>query len=679
MPATSTLKWDEAAYFTKRTMLCVAAVLLLVAGFTAARILFFYQYLPEFNEAQPGEIARAFLVGIRFDLSTSVFVSSPFMFALLIPGVVWTRKALRFLLGGMLVWHLVLLFYIFIDVQYYAFAARHLTFEIKNTWQDVGVFVKIGLMDYFWPSMALLAFMALFALVFTLMAKRLIKGIGDRPGGKRTLAVEVVGLVVFAGLCVFVARGGTQPKPLGINDAYFSEDLAVGALALNGIFTTLDNLNDMAKGYDSLEYLKDLGEFMPEDEAEVAGLIVAGDREVSAPGFPLLRSYTYPPEEARRMNVVVFVMESWSAKYMGALGGKLSATPFFDSLAPDGLLMENCFANAQRSVEGLPAVLGSLPSWRGMVFGKGGLFYQSRLEPVPRALARDGYTTLFAHGAPADSMRFEGIVKRLGFETHMSMKDFPDYRQHHDGVWGVYDDHVMLSVEERLREMKEPFFTVVYSLSSHTPYAIPSEEFRVFGDDVNYADFLNSFRYADYSLGKFFEKARQSDYFEDTLFVITADHAEGRSTSGRLYEQYHIPCFFYAPGGQVPPGRMDSLAGQVDVMPTIMDMLRLPVTYTGWGRSMLAPGRRALVLPQGDRFVYAEGDYLLYANIDRPIKMYNYRENTKRNLLQKKRRHLWDDRAGQMHSSLMKYLRFSYALIKDNRVSPPKETSGQKE
>ncbi len=225
--------------------------------------------------------------------------------------------------------------------------------------------------------------------------------------------------------------------------------------------------------------------------------------------------------------------------------------------------------------------------------------------------------------------------------------------------------------------MNKPFFAVVYSLSSHTPYAIPSEDFRVYGDEVEYADFLNSFRYSDHALEKFFEKARQSEYFNDTLFVITADHAEGRSTSGSLFEQHHIPCFFYTPGGELAPGRRASLAGQVDVMPTILDILRLPVAYTGWGRSMLAPGSRALVLPQGERFVYAEDDILLYADTGGPIQMFNYRDDRTKNLMS--RENIQPEaviRAKEIHDRLKKYLRFSYGLIRDNRMAPPKDAPG---
>ncbi len=669
---------DKAAYTARRLRLCAGALLLLVAGFASARVLFFFQYAKEFEGALQSEVAGAFLAGLRFDIATSLIVNVPFFLLLMIPGVVWPRRALRTILGAMLLWHLVLLFYIFIDVQYYAFAARHLTFEIKNTWQDVGVFVKIGLMDYLGPSLGLMVFMAAFSAAFAALMLRLSKGLDERRRGLKILVADVLGLVVLAVAGLVIARGGLQDKPLGMNDAYFSSNPAIGALALNGVYTTLDSLNTYVSSGDQLAYVKDLGQPAAGDEAQVTALIVARDREETIPGYPLMRRYSYAPGEARRMNVVIFVMESWSAKYMGALGGELSATPFFDSLAPSGLLMESCLANAQRSVEGLPALLGSLPSWRGLVFGKGGLFYQSRIEPVARSLGREGYTTLFAHGAPADSMRFEGIVKRLGFETHMSMKDFPDYKRHHDGVWGVFDEHVMLTVEQRLREMKKPFFAVVYSLSSHTPYAIPSDEFRVYGSDVEHADFLNSFKYSDHALGKFFEKASQSDYFEDTLFVITADHAEGRSTSGSLFEKYHIPCFFYTPGGELEPGRRDSLAGQVDMMPTILDILRLPVAYTGWGRSVLAPGRRALVLPHGDRFVYVEDDMLLYADTGVPIKMFDYRDDKTKDLLSRK--NIQPEagiRAKEAHDRMKKYLRFSYGRIRDNRVAPPKSNSTQ--
>lgn len=658
-----------------RLLFCVGSTLLLIVGLQAARVLFYLQYSGEFAGVSPWVVFQAFAVGLRFDAATAVIVSAPVMLLFLLPGLDRLLPLrplpglLRLVAAGLLLWHLLVLVYTFIDVQYYAFVSRHLTFEISNTWQDAGVFVQIGVRDYMGFTIGLLVFLALYVLLFAALVSRTGLGTAAALRKQWAFAGDLFVLVVFAALCIVVARGGFQMKPLGLNDAYFSEEPSIGALALNGVYTTLDSFNNGFNASKSLDY----GEPDPDDKAEVTRLIVAQDRESSAPGYPLLRQYNYAPEQARRMNVVVFIMESWSAKFTGALGGEVSATPFFDSLAPKGLIMENCLANAQRSVEGLPAVLGSLPSWSGLVFGRGGLFYQSRLIPVPLALARDGYTTLFAHGAPADSMGFEGIIKRLGFVTHVSMKDFPEYRKHHDGVWGVYDEHAFVSLDARLRKLDTPFFAATYSLSSHTPYTIPSDKFRFFDKGVEHADFLNSIRYSDYSLGRFFELAAQSPYFENTLFVITSDHTEGRSTGGRdLRRRYQIPCFFYTPGGQLEPGRSKRLAGQVDIMPTVLDILRLSTPFTGWGRSMLSPGARVLVLPHGERYIYVRGDNLLYADTNGPLAFYDYTKDPKRNLLRKKGS--GNAFADEMYEGLRRYLRFSYGLIRDNKVTPARVT-----
>jgi phosphoglycerol transferase MdoB-like AlkP superfamily enzyme len=218
--------------------------------------------------------------------------------------------------------------------------------------------------------------------------------------------------------------------------------------------------------------------------------------------------------------------------------------------------------------------------------------------------------------------------------------------------------------------MDEPFFAAVYSLTSHSPYPISTDEFRVFGKDVPHAKFLNSMRYSDHALQQFFARAEGSPYFERTLFVITSDHTEGRATSGNMYESYHIPCFLYAPGGQVSSGRTDVLAGQVDLLPTVIDVLGLGMAYSGWGGSVLEPRARAQMLPHGNRYVFVDDEYLLYSGLERPLKLFSYREDPSLDLLESgvsEHRALAEERLEVLRS----YLRVSSALITQYRVAPP--------
>jgi phosphoglycerol transferase MdoB-like AlkP superfamily enzyme len=671
-PIIRVFKSDELAYVVKRAWFLVATALMLVAGFQLARLVFFFQYIEEFRDLPIGELVLAFLVGIRFDVSTATVVSLPVIILVLVPFSGLLKRFFIVLSGVLLIWHVSLLVYSFIDVQYYAFAARHLTFEIANTWHEMDVFVKIGFIDYLFPTLVLLLFLGAYSFGFFLLVRKIGIWRLSRPKGfLRILAAEVAGFIIFIAFSVLVFRGGLQEKALGINDAYFSVNPAVGALSLNGVFTTLDYLNDQAKGFESPVYTEIFGEVQPGDEALVLDKILVKGRETNDPEYPLLRKFNYAPEDALEMNVVMFIMESWSSKYVGALGSDFSVTPNFDALAPKGLLFEKCLAGATRSIQGVPSVLGSLPSWKGLVFGKGGLFYQSRLKPVPRALAERGYTTLFTHGGPPDTIRLEGIVNIMGFQEHMSLKDYPNYKEHYDGIWGVYDDYAFTSVEKKLREINGPFFAVLYSLSSHSPYSVPSDEFNYFGKDVEYGSFLSSFKYSDYALGKFFEQAKDSEYFDNTLFVIVADHTEGRSTASNMFQRFHVPCLFYTPNGVVEPGRIASLVGQIDVMPTIVDILRLDIPFTGWGKSALEPGNRALVLPNGDRFMYVDDERLLYADTEGPIMLVDYEKNPNANLLLNTNDSASKEKALSMFEGMKRYIRFSYDLIESNRVAPP--------
>ncbi|MBI5344939.1 MAG: sulfatase-like hydrolase/transferase, partial [Deltaproteobacteria bacterium] len=463
---------------------------------------------------------------------------------------------------------------------------------------------------------------------------------------------------------VFI-RGGLQTKPLSIKNAFANEKTELGVLTLNGVYTTF---NTLFNARDDKRLAARLKSLKPAMEIDIEGIIVSKEREENTPGYPLFRTFRYKEPERRRLNVVIFVMESWSAKFMRSLGGAADASPFFDTLAKDGLLLTNCFANAQRSYEGLSASLGSLPVWKGMALDQGGLLYQTRLEPVGQVFKGYGYETYFVHGARPGSMGFDGLVRRLGIQRHITRDDFKDRERTDDGVWGIYDEYAFLRAHEEFEKAQNPFFAVVYSLTSHTPYRVPSKEFEYFGRETGNREFLNAMRYSDYALRKFFEKARGGRYFKDTLFVIIGDHTEGFSTSNSLHENYRIPCLFYNTGA-VSPGRDGMAVSQTDIVPTIFDILKIPAHYTSWGKSIFSPGARKALLPRGDHFVWVSEPYMLITDLDSPAGLYDYTKDPARNLLNGGGSKAAS--ADALQDELLQYLKFSYSLVLENRIRPP--------
>ncbi len=635
-------------------------LLLLTAALGLLRVYFFLKYSGAYAGIDASSILKAFAQGARFDLSTVSIMSAPFFLVLFFPGVALSRFLRRGILAGLLIWYIVLLVYNFIDIQYFTYAQRHLTFELGNTWKDTDVILKIGLARYVPEFIGLIVFIALFSAVFVRSLRRRT----GSPLEKKGSYIACVGLDAFAylliiALTVVFARGGVQMKPMSIKNAFASDRIELGALALNGIYSTFNTLYNTGEDK-NLERLKSM-KF--ENVADVAGFIVDREKESSVPEYPLFRKYNYP-DGGKKMNVVIFVMESWSAKFTGALNGGLDAAPVFSALSKDGMLLNNCFANAQRSYEGLTATLGSMPSWKGMSLDQGGLLYQTRLEPAVSALKRNGYDTIFIHGARPGSLGFDSLARRFGFERHLSREDFGSLEGIDDGVWGVYDEYAFLRAHEEFDKMKGPFFGVVYSLTSHTPYKVPSKDFEYFGKDVEHRDFLNSMRYSDYALGKFFEKARQSKYFKDTLFVIVADHTEGVSTGDSIYNNYHIPCLFYGAG--VKPSVYEGVASQVDILPTVLDMLNVNAPFTSWGKSILSDGERRALLPRGDMFVWVDGRYMLMTDLQNPLGLYDYRAEPAQNRL----KGMPEKEYRPVMEEFQQYMKFSYDLILSNSVRP---------
>lgn len=657
--------------YLKRLLPVLSLAALFVAALTSGRIYFLLKYREAFSAAGSADIAASFLRGLRFDLSTTAIATGPFLLMLLIPGAGFGSRIRRVMLLALVAWQTALLVYLFIDIQYFAFAQRHLTFEIRNAWTETGVILGIGFERYTLETIGLFLFIAAYMAAFIKTAR-----LAAQPpirAAMRTMADYARDIAIFvlaAGLSVLLIRGGFQMKPLGVRDAFSGDHVELGVLSLNGIYTTISSLvHDGAGAKSMMTALKRIRPSGGVDDREAAAQIVPAGEQANFAGYPLYRRYGYKPEERRPLNVVVFVMESWSAKYIGALGGSPSATPFFDSLATQGLLLSNCFANAQRSIEGLTSTLGSIPASLGVLGGHGeGLLYQTRFSPIGTILDKLGYETLFIHGARRGSMGFERLVKKFGIRRHISREDFDTSRKGiDDGRWGIFDEHAFLRANNEFRAMRKPFFAIVYSLSSHTPYPIPSKEFDYFKADAPYRDYLNSLRYSDYALSRFFEAARREKYFDNTVFVLVGDHTEGAATGGSLYDSYRIPGFVYG-SGIVAPGRFDELTSQADVVPTILDILRVSEPFTSWGRSVYAAGPRSALLPRGDMFVYVKGSEILLSSIDREIGLYDYAANPGANILLSAK-----TEAEALNGELAAYLLFSYDLMMQNRIAPPAE------
>jgi phosphoglycerol transferase MdoB-like AlkP superfamily enzyme len=289
-----------------------------------------------------------------------------------------------------------------------------------------------------------------------------------------------------------------------------------------------------------------------------------------------------------RLNVVVFLEESLGSEFWGCLGRTNTLTPQMDKLALEqGLLFTDVFACGNRTVRGMEGVLSSFPPLPGDSIVKRHL--SDNVETLGRVLKRDGYSTLFLYGGRGlfDGMRSYAL--RNGYDRFVEQKHFtsPTFTT----IWGVSDEDLFERSRQEFRALAAtgtPFFATILSVSNHKPYTYPKGRIP---EDPEKRSRKNAVKYADYSLGKFFQEAKNEPFWTNTIFVVVADHG------ARVYghqsipiHSYEIPLVVLGPAVVKEPARISRLGNSLDVAPTILGLIGRPYESVFFGRDLLKGG-----------------------------------------------------------------------------------------
>jgi phosphoglycerol transferase MdoB-like AlkP superfamily enzyme len=343
---------------------------------------------------------------------------------------------------------------------------------------------------------------------------------------------------------------------------------------------------------------------------------------------------------ARKDNVVIIILESFSRAFIGSLNPQLpdardrSYTPFLDSLIHESLIFTNAFANGRKSIDAIPSVTASIPALvlPYVISERSG----NAINSMASLLLKQGYHSAFFHGAPNGSMGFDAFTKIAGFEQYFGKNEY-GVETDFDGVWGVWDEPFFQFYAHEMNKMQEPFITTLFSVSSHHPYEVPAKYKGKFPEGR--IPLNKCIRYTDYSLQKFFDAAKKMPWFENTLFVITADHAVD-SDIKEYYTSvnyFAIPLLFYKPDGSLK-GEDHQLAQQIDILPTVMNYLNYPYPYVAFGNNLLDKNSQRFVINYiQDSYQFLSGDYAFYLTDDRLTAIYNRKEDPelKNNLIGK--------------------------------------------
>ena len=293
-------------------------------------------------------------------------------------------------------------------------------------------------------------------------------------------------------------------------------------------------------------------------------------------------------------NIMIFILESMSAEHSAYLCPEIYAdlpqkgfTPFLDSLMRRGLTFRRMYANGTRSIQAMPSVLGSIPSFRTPFV----LMPQSLGESrqLPAILADKGYSTAFFCGSEHGSMGFGAYARSAGVERLVSREDYEARhgREDFDGYWGIWDEPFLQVLGEELGTMPEPFFATLFTLSSHHPFVVPEKYAATLPD--GYTRIHKGVAYDDQAFRRFFERYGSEEWFRRTIFVFVADHvsSEKFAEQTRSYPgNMHILGFIYTPDGALR-GEVTGITQQLDLMPTLLGIVGNREPYFAFGRDVL--------------------------------------------------------------------------------------------
>jgi phosphoglycerol transferase MdoB-like AlkP superfamily enzyme len=559
------------------------------------------------------DVLKAFLMGLRFDLAASAMS--------LVPVTLWSlwpwRKTQWNLWRFGAFWLFIPFFIAFMimnlgDVEFINFVGRRFTYDAWFIVNEIP-----GKVGAIFSTYALIFTVNILVMAsFVLGARRILHrpswlreswfATGETQSLYPWLAYPFAVLLVIA-VTVVAIRGGLQKKPMNIVNAHLFVAPVLNNLVLNSTFTFVNSFG--AQTVSREVYFKSPEEMLKHLNG-------------AAPAESLLTGQRAPHGQ----NVVVIILESFSLEYMGQVNGRKGFTPFLDSLAEKSLFFKNGFANGRRSIEGVAAVMAGIPAMMSEPFISSH-FATNYFVGLGSMLSAHNYATSFFHGGNNGTMYFDSFAKSAGLDSYYGAIEY-GHPEDNDGTWGIFDEPFLQFMKAKLDNTPKPFLASVFTLSSHNPYKIPPRYQGKF--PTGPIEILQSVAYGDYSLKRFFEEAEKQPWYNDTLFVITADH------TGLTYlpendnelSRFRVPILFYHPKYQWPKGiDRDQVVQQIDILPSVMDFLGYENKEMNFlSRSVFVPGERTATLYLDGRYLLASKEHFLDWQVGGPIQMYSIKD-----------------------------------------------------
>ncbi len=576
----------------------LALVFLLLAIFSISRLallLWLQQRIGDINTTQ------LFLGGLRIDISTSVYLSVPVLVVVLLSSIVGNSVLHRINRFSSIYSAFVVTLVVLMELATPAFINQYdvrpnrLFIEYLAYPHEVFSMLVNG-------HLATLVVSVVLAAAAFVIAKQFFTRTARNTQESRSLFSASLLFLLVLPLVALAARGTLGHRPINPALVYFSQDALVNSLTLNSLYSVAFAFKNMSSEQGAQQLYGTM------DENEIIDVVKQESYKASfvSEQIPTLATNT-PFNQGPKKNLVIILEESLGARFVGALGGA-GLTPHIDKLYEQGWGFDNLYATGTRSVRGIEAVMtGFLPSPSRSVVKLSKS--QQHFSTIAQILANQGYTTQFVYGGESHFDNMKSFFLGNGVQHIVDFDDIEDPQ--FVSSWGASDVDLFRQADKELVKLNaqgKPFFSLIFTSSNHDPFEIPQDSVELpqgFSSDYPARD--KAIMYADKALGEFIGKAKNQAYWQNTVFLVVADH------DVRVYgkepvpiKSFHIPAVILNAGVQK---RDERLVSQIDLPVTLLSLVGVdaPTPMTGLDLTKEYPVERAM-MQYYDNFAYIEND-----------------------------------------------------------------------
>jgi phosphoglycerol transferase MdoB-like AlkP superfamily enzyme len=390
---------------------------------------------------------------------------------------------------------------------------------------------------------------------------------------KRNLIFSLLFMILTPTLLFIGMRGGTQQIPINQSESYYSKHNILNLASVNNFFNLYISIFENLPNFNQNPYV-----FM---DSKKAALQI---KEI----FQIKKDTTISILKVSHPNIVLLIMESWSADLIQDLGGEPGITPEFKNLEKNGILFDKLYAAGSRSEQGMACIFGGFPANPvSSITVQPDKFV--KLPSLPQVLQKDGYYTSFFFGGQLIYGNIKSYIIFNNFDKIMEGDDFPASLPR--GKLGIHDEFTLGYQLNDLGKQKQPFFSALFTVSTHSPWDQPYKKPLNWGDNEH--NYINAAYYTDHCLGEYFAKAAKEPWFNNTLFIIVADHSHNsyRNWDPQSKEYHKIPMLFYGNviKDEFKGTKWHKLGNQHDLAATLLAQLNLEHKQFHWSKNLFNP------------------------------------------------------------------------------------------